>query len=104
MSDSAGHLHQNGYQPDDTFVTSVPWDDRRTVLVYHRVHAGREYIRLRTWNKHRKMGFWYPSPRRFIIPFRNAEALGEAILTAAHGGVSEKPEWLKGREAARSEH
>jgi len=85
---------------EDTFIAAVPWGESRTVLVYRRTFGSREYVRLRTWNRHRDKGVWYPSPRNFIIPIQNAEALGRAIVDAAHGCAKRKPAWLVEREAA----
>ncbi len=36
----------------DEFRAAVPWTKNRMVIVYHRRHAGREYIRMRTFNRH----------------------------------------------------
>ena len=82
----------------DEFMAAVPWDEWRTVLVYRRQHGGRTYIRLRTWNKHRRFGSWYPSDRFFIIPIGNAGLLADAIQAAAEGRPGKKPDWLKARE------
>ena len=46
----------------DTFMTCVPQGEHRAVLVYRRQHGGRDYVRLRTWHKHREKGAWYPGP------------------------------------------
>jgi len=70
------------------------------VLIHHRIHGWREYIRLRTWNRHLVKRVWYPSRRFFIIPLQNAEALGHAILAAARGHAGFKPDWLVAREEA----
>ena len=42
------------------FMVCVPQGENRAVLVYHRQHGGREYIRWRIWHKHRKLARWYP--------------------------------------------
>ena len=82
----------------DEFMAAVPWDEWRTVLVCRRQHGGRTYIRLRSWNKHRRFGRWYPSDRFFIIPIGNAGLLADAIQAAADGRAGKKPAWLKARE------
>ena len=59
----------------DTFVAEVPLDEHRVILVYHRQHGGRCYIRWRVFHKHRKGGNWYPDKRRaLVIPIHAADA------------------------------
>ncbi|MGB2987615.1 MAG: hypothetical protein WBE26_17250 [Phycisphaerae bacterium] len=87
------------FETIDTFMAAVPWDEHRMVLVIRREHGGRSYVRMRTWNRHWVKGCWYPSKRSFVIPLRNAEALAEAIRSAARGEpLGEKPEWYAERE------
>ena len=78
---------------DDTLMATVPWGNWRSVLVYQRKHAGRIWLRLRTFNKHRTKGCWYPSPRFFVIPMEYAENLAAAIQAAAMGEIEPEPEW-----------
>ena len=82
----------------DEFMAVVPWGGARMVLVHRRQHAGRVYVRLRTWNKHRTKRVYYPSKRSFVIPVQNASALADAIEQAACGVASPKPEWFLERE------
>ena len=89
-------------QTEDEFVSAVPWGKWRAVLVYRRRHGGREWVRLRTWNKHRHKHVWYPSKRFFVIPIADAENLADAIRSAAPGGSVEKPDWLIRREQAEA--
>ena len=86
----------------DTFMACVPWDERRVVLVYRRTHGGREYIRLRTWNRHGTNGWWYPTRRFFVIPHRNAERLADALRLAFRREAEPKPEWLMAHEHAEA--
>lgn len=86
----------------DEFVACVPWGNWRAVTVYRRQHGGREWVRLRTWNKHRHKHVWYPSKRFFVIPMDDAENLADAIRSAATGGSSDKPDWLIQREEAET--
>ena len=76
----------------DEFVDAVPWGESRTVLVHRRRNGWREYVRLRTWNRHREKGCWYPSRRFFIIPLERAEDLAWAIISACAGDQDEKPD------------
>ena len=92
-----------GLGTEDTFITAVPWGTSRTVLVHRRTHGWRDYVRFRTWNKHRDKGVWYPSRRFFIIPVENAEHLADALEEAVAGVVSPKPDWLVAREQAEEE-
>ena len=86
----------------DEFMGCVPQGDSRAVLVYRRQHGGREYVRWRTWHKHRKLGRWYPDKRRsFIVPLADAGPLAKAILAAVQGKQGEMPAWLAWREAQR---
>ena len=84
----------------DEFIAMVPWDDWRAVLIYRRQHGGRTYVRLRTWNQHRKKLVWYPTKRSFVIPIKNAKSLADALNAAARGDPSPKPDWLIAREEA----
>lgn len=78
----------------DEFVAAVPWTKNRMVLVFLRHHGGRRYVRLRTFNRHKTKGCWYPSPRYFVIPEECAYALAEAIEAAAGGfAVESPPDW-----------
>ncbi len=66
------------------------------VIVYYRRHAGREYIRLRTFNRHQVKGCWYPAPRFYMVPIEHAPDLGRAILSAAQGKpFGTEPEWYR---------
>ena len=89
-------------QTVDEFVASVPWGRWRAVLVYRRRHGGRQWVRLRTWNKHRHKHVWYPSKRFFVIPLADAEILADAIRSAATGESTGKPDWLIERERAET--
>ena len=82
----------------DTFIKAIPWGKSRSVLVYHRRHGARSYVRIRTWNLHRTKGVWYPSRRFFVVPFEHAADLGDAMFEARFGVFSEKPAWLIARE------
>ncbi len=78
----------------DELVAAVPWTKNRMVIVYHRRHAGREYIRLRTFNRHQVKGCWYPAPRFYMVPIDHAEELGSAIIAAGRGrSPGLMPEW-----------
>ncbi len=84
----------------ELFIAAIPWDTHRMVLVHKRTCAGRTYIKLHTWNKHRQRPFWYPSSRMYVIPDGNAQRLVAAILAAARGDpLDAKPEWLRKFEA-----
>lgn len=78
----------------DEFVCAVPWGRWRTVVVHDRIHGGREYVRLRTWNLHRTKEVWYPSNRFFVIPKARAEELADALNLAADGHREQPPDWL----------
>ncbi len=80
-------------ESEDTLMATVPWGNWRSVLVYERRHAGRTWLRLRTFNKHRTKGVWYPSPRFFVVPMEYAENLAAAIQAAAMGDVEHEPDW-----------
>jgi len=78
----------------DTFLAAVPWTKRRTVVIYLREHGGRRYVRLRTFNKHRVKGCWYPTKRFYMVPLESAEALGNAIIAASKGKpFDHQPDW-----------
>ena len=78
----------------DTFLAAVPWTKRRTIIIYLREHGGRRYVRMRTFNKHRKKGCWYPTKRVYMVPLECAAELGEAIIAASKGEpFGRQPEW-----------
>ena len=80
----------------DQFVAAVPWTLRRMVLVYLRHHGARTYVRLRTFNRHRTKGCWYPSPRYFVVPQECARDLAMAIAAAASGErFGPEPDWYR---------
>ena len=74
-------------------MATVPWGNWRAVLVYERRHAGRNWLRLRTFNKHRTKGCWYLSPRFFVVPMDYAEDPANAIEAAAQGEQEREPDW-----------
>ena len=79
----------------DTFLGCVPWTKNRVVIVYLREHGRRRFIRLRTFNRHREKGCWYPTKRVFIVPIDRAPALGKAIIAASKGRTfGDMPEWF----------
>ncbi len=83
----------------DELVAAVPWGRWRSVLVYRRQHAGRTWIRLRTFNKHRIKEYWYPSRRYFVVPLDCALNLAEAITAAASGKrLGPEPDWYRNFE------
>ena len=78
----------------DEFRAAVPWTKNRMVIVYHRRHAGREYIRMRTFNRHQVKGCWYPAPRFYMVPIDHAEELGHTIIAAGRcRSPGPMPEW-----------
>ncbi len=87
----------------ERFMGCVYWTQNRCVLIHRRLHATREYICCRIWQKHRVMGWWYPSNRSFIVPMDRAGQIGHAILRAAAGSAEHKPDWLVAREEAEIE-
>jgi len=82
------------FETVDKFLAAVPWTKHRTVIVYLREHGARRYVRLRTFNKHRTKGMWYPSPRFYMVPMDRAADLGRAIIEASRGRpFGPQPEW-----------
>ena len=82
----------------DEFVGAVQWSETRTVLAHRREQGWREYVRLRTWNRHREKGCWYPSRRFYIIPIERVDELVCLLLSALAGDQEEKPDWLVAHE------
>ena len=79
----------------DEFIAAVPWTKNRQVLVFRRTHGGRSYVRLRTFNRHKTKGCWYPTSRCFVVPEECAFDLAEAIQAAAEGdAVDAPPDWF----------
>ena len=88
----------------DTFLGAVPWTEWRTVIIYLREHGGRRYVRLRTFNKQREKGYWYPGKRYYMVPIESAAALGKAIIAASKGRpFGDQPEWWADFEAQYQE-
>jgi hypothetical protein len=71
------------FEAVDTLMAAVPWTKHRMVLVFHRERGAREYIQLRTFNRHQTKGCWYPAPRFYTVPIDCAAEPGEAIIAAA---------------------
>ena len=82
------------WQTVDTYIDCVEWGENRAVLVHHREHGGRDFVRFRAWNKHKDLGVWYPTRRGFIVPVGNAERLAAALKAGADGVKGSKPEWF----------
>ena len=78
----------------DLLTSIVPWGKGRAVLVFRRTHAGKTYIKLRTWNYTLRYKKWYPSKRFFVMPIGNAHRLADAIHNAVDGKAIRKPKWL----------
>ena len=93
-----GPRDTGGLNTVDTFVCEVPWSPNRTVLVHRRRHGWRDYVLLRTWNRHRKLGLWYPTTRGFVIPLDRAIGLANAMEMADAGAFLPEPEWLVDRD------
>ena len=91
------------WQTVDTFVDCVEWGENKAVLVHHRLHGGREYVRFRTWNRHKEKGVWYPTKRGFIVPVGNAEPLADALKAGADGVAGAKPDWFLAWELEEEE-
>ena len=104
MATTSSDLAQSILQTHDQFIAAVPWGRWRSVLVYLRQHGGRRWVRLRTWNRHRKKLVWYPTKRYFVVPIEDADSLANAIKAAARCNPSPKPDWLVRRERLERKH
>ncbi len=95
----AGVEKQSILETVDEFIAAVPWTKNRMVLIYLRHHGGRSYVRLRTFNRHKTKGCWYPSQRFFVVPQECAKDLAKAIDAAARGErFGPEPDWYRGFE------
>ena len=84
------------FETVDELVGAIPWTRRRMVLGYLRQHGARTFGRMRTFNKHRVKGCWYPSPRFYVVPLECAKSLARAIESAADGNAfGEEPDWYR---------
>lgn len=84
------------FETVDTLRAAVPWTKRRMVLVFLRQHGGRQYIQLRTFNRHQVKGCWYPGRRFYTVPIECADMLGQAIQAAASGEkFGQEPDWYR---------
>ncbi len=104
MATTSLDLTQSILQTHDQFIAAVPWGRWRSVLVYLRQHGGRRWVRLRTWNRHRKKLVWYPTKRYFVIPIEDADSLANAIRAAVRCNPSPKPDWVVRRERLERLH
>ena len=77
-----------------TFVACIALTDSRHCLVHHRRHRGRQYVMLRYWQRHKRLGCWYPSKINFVLPVDRVGAIIKAIDLAADEREGVKPEWL----------
>ena len=89
----------------DKFIACVEWDHpNRALIVHRRSHGGREFVRVRIWNRHLKSRFWYPSRKAFVVPVSQVKSLIEALRAAAAGKTrGGKPTWFAAREALDEE-
>ena len=88
-------------RPDEIFLGEIKLSPSRVSLVYRGTHHGRDYIRMRVWNRHKTKGVWYPCRyRSFVFPAEHADEMGETLLAGARSIGTEKPDWLIEREAA----
>lgn len=78
----------------DVFSSAVPLGRNRAVVVQRREHGGRKWVRLWTWNRHRKLNKWYPTRRIYLVPVEHAGLLAEAIRNAGEQRDSYEPAWL----------
>lgn len=78
----------------DVFSAAVPIGRNRAVVVQRREHGGRKWVRLWTWNRHRRKNVWYPTRRIYLAPIIHAGLLADAIRNAAAEQDSFKPDWL----------
>ena len=83
---------------NERFITSIPWSDSRAIVVKLRDFEGGTFLQLRTWNRHRKSGDWYPSRRQVQMPLAIADGLVEGVQQAMMDDRSEKPTWLSEAE------
>ena len=83
----------------DEYISAIQTGENRYIVVYKRQHGGREYLRWRTWHKHRTKGVWYPDKRRGgVLPLDAAEALGAAFAAAPAGkAITPPPDWLRAK-------
>ena len=78
----------------DTFLGFVSLTDSRTVIVYLNEHGGRRYVKLSTFAKNRKKGYWYLTKSFFIVPIECAAEIGKAIMAASKGRpFGDPPAW-----------
>ena len=87
-------------------VATIPQGPSRALVVMVREHGGRRYVTTHAWNRHKKLGVWYPNrkhPNRagFSISVERAAELAQAIQDAVDGVETPKPDWL---EAWEQEH
>ena len=96
MTESLTEREPSIFDTVDEFIGAVPWTRRRMVLVYLRHHGARTFVRLRTFNRHRTKGCWYPSPRYFVVPQECARYLAKAIEAAARcERYGHEPYWYR---------
>ena len=89
----------------DVFIDCVDWDhENRALIVHRRSHGGREFVRVRIWNRHQTSRYWYPSRKAFVVPVSQVESLIKALGAAADGKTrGDKPYWFAAREALDEE-
>jgi len=75
----------------DELIGHVEWGENRQVLVFKRDYAGKSYVRLRVFNRHKAKGCYYPTPRSFHVALESAFELGQVIARAAQGRQSQPP-------------
>jgi len=81
----------------------LDWAGNRRLVITRQIHGFRETLNLRVWNRHQQKNVWYPTKRGMVIGLDKADRLGEALLSIAHGELTEpKPAWLLEWEAEQA--
>ena len=76
------------------FRSEVRLTDNRTAIICLRAYGKHRYVQIRTYNRQKTEGFWYPTKRSYTVPLDHAEELGKAIIAASKREMfGSRPDW-----------
>ena len=76
------------------FRGEVRLTDNRTAIICLRAYGKHRYVQIRTYNRQKTEGFWYPTKRSYTVPLDHAEELGKAIIAASKREMFGcRPDW-----------
>lgn len=90
--------------PPDVLLGFVPLTPRRAIAVYLHEYHGQQSVKLGTFARHRKQGYWYRTRMFFSVRIESAAELGRAFIEAGAGRpFGDTPAWWADYQAQYEE-